>query len=256
MALRCLPRRDLTSGVTTVRLTGDLDARTASDAREAIEGQAAECPAAVIVDVGGVRAADAASCDALIRARDTAADRWGVPVLLCSAPPDLAGLLGAGRRRATVYPDQHRAVRAVAATVPRWQYLQLPPVPEAVSDARGLVGDACLSWGLTRLRDAARLVATELAANAVRHARTEFAVTTSLSDVYLRVGVQDGSPVIPPGPTGRGLMIVARLAEHWTTVRLPAGKLILALLRRRGPAGTPGHAATSMKILPVSSPTR
>jgi hypothetical protein len=73
----------------------------------------------------------------------------------------------------------------------------------------------------------ARLLTTELVANAVRHAgsvdRSEIAVTISRSDSSVRVVVCDGGPgfelsEVPLGPTdqgGRGLMIVAAVASHW-----------------------------------------
>src|SRR5205085_1114031 len=67
------------------------------------------------------------------------------------------------------------------------------------------------------------LITTELVTNAVAHARTPFTVTIDLAGQRLRVEICDGctaQPVIQRAPTetdigGRGLLIVAALADRW-----------------------------------------
>lgn len=81
--------------------------------------------------------------------------------------------------------------------------------------------------------DPADLLLTELATNAVVHARTPFTVELHL-DVDLRVSVADGDrvgqPVLRPlsdeGEAGRGLPLVAALSERWGVTPAPDGKVV------------------------------
>ena len=66
------------------------------------------------------------------------------------------------------------------------------------------------------------LVISELDANAVRHARTQYRVEIALEGSTVVVGVQDGSPALPQKRTprpgdggGRGLLIIESIARRW-----------------------------------------
>lgn len=66
------------------------------------------------------------------------------------------------------------------------------------------------------------LVVSELVTNAIVHARTPFTVGLQLGGGTARVEVVDGAPDRPPERSlalstsnGRGLMIVAALADEW-----------------------------------------
>jgi anti-sigma regulatory factor (Ser/Thr protein kinase) len=79
----------------------------------------------------------------------------------------------------------------------------------------------------------AALLTTELATNAVEHARTPFTLTMELSDRTLRVGVRDDSPLMPfIRPVrcreigGLGLRLVATLADRWGCERGHDGKRV------------------------------
>ena len=88
-------------------------------------------------------------------------------------------------------------------------------------------------WRDRRVDDIA-LMTTELVTNAVEHARTPFTVTLDLTDERLRVEIRDGctaQPVANPAPaatdvTGRGLLMVARLADRWGVRPGVAGKSV------------------------------
>ncbi|MGK2949387.1 MAG: ATP-binding protein [Acidimicrobiales bacterium] len=76
------------------------------------------------------------------------------------------------------------------------------------------------------------LALSELATNAVKHARTPFEVVIE-TNTHLRVGVVDGSPVRPvrrqPGPTdtrGRGLLILDAVCDAWGVHMVAAGKCV------------------------------
>ena len=85
-----------------------------------------------------------------------------------------------------------------------------------------------------RLADDAAIVVTELAANAVLHARSGFTLTISRSATAIRIAVRDGRPLASrPGldvRAGHGLSVVAQLARKWAVERRPDGKVVWAEL--------------------------
>jgi anti-sigma regulatory factor (Ser/Thr protein kinase) len=88
-----------------------------------------------------------------------------------------------------------------------------------------------------RLLDA-QLVMSELATNAVRHARTDFWVTVRREHARVAISVRDGSGAQPivrePGPealSGRGLRLVGEIAEAWGIEWTATGKTVWARLR-------------------------
>jgi anti-sigma regulatory factor (Ser/Thr protein kinase) len=89
------------------------------------------------------------------------------------------------------------------------------------------------------------IVTTELAANAVLHARSAFTLTVSRSAGMTRIAVRDSTPVelhAVTGPQatgegvpfqvmrGHGLSVVAQLASRWAVEPLPDGKVVWAEL--------------------------
>ena len=125
-------------------------------------------------------------------------------------------------------------------------------------------------------RDAVSVMVSELAMNAVEHARTRFEVTVEITNGLLRVEVTDsggGTAVARPLPDaaslrGRGLFIVGKLSDAWGTsssagpatsvwftvtlnsaadsaARQPGGQ------RRAAPSGQAGQAASA----PAAGPT-
>ena len=98
------------------------------------------------------------------------------------------------------------------------------PEPTSPVAARCLVRKALRDWRLEYLTDAATLLVSELATNAVLHARTPFVVRVELTGDTLRITVLDCSRSGPSrrshglgAGTGRGLALVATLAESWGT---------------------------------------
>lgn len=115
----------------------------------------------------------------------------------------------------------------------------LPRAGESAVVARRLVGQALGVWHRDVLADAARLVVTELVANAVEHAQGDSirVTVTRLDDGGVRVGVVDksgGRPVPrvarPDEIGGRGLAIVGHMAAAWGTDPLPDGKRVWAVV--------------------------
>jgi anti-sigma regulatory factor (Ser/Thr protein kinase) len=111
--------------------------------------------------------------------------------------------------------------------------LRLPPEPRSVQTARRMARDTLASWGLDTMEFAASQGLTELATNAVLHARTDFEVTLDWSDGVLRVCVRDYSRKPPrqrnyaaEATTGRGLSVVDRLCQSWGVEPTPDGKQV------------------------------
>jgi len=116
---------------------------------------------------------------------------------------------------------------------------------DAPAAARHFAVGALRRWGIADLADDVALVVTELAANAVGHARTGFTVILSSrpsrpSDV--RVSVRDASPLPPAGASGsgsplpvtplHGLSAVNAMASHWGVESLgSSGKTVWVELR-------------------------
>lgn len=85
---------------------------------------------------------------------------------------------------------------------------------------------------------AASQLVSELATNAVIHARTRFSVSLSLEDDCLRLTVADRSPRSPvtkshsqDATTGRGLSLVQALADDWGVQHHQGGKAVWAIIR-------------------------
>jgi two-component sensor histidine kinase len=67
------------------------------------------------------------------------------------------------------------------------------------------------------------LLVSELATNAVLHARTSFAVRVTMTAKAIRVSVTDHSFL---HPTGRGLHLVDSLSDRWGVLLEPPGKTV------------------------------
>jgi anti-sigma regulatory factor (Ser/Thr protein kinase) len=100
----------------------------------------------------------------------------------------------------------------------------------SVGEARSFVRRVLISWDLEEPLDVVSLLVSELATNAVLHARTAYAVVLSHSVDSIRVEVLDDSSSSPrqrhqsaSATTGRGVALVAHLASTWGTRQDQAG---------------------------------
>ncbi|WP_437015321.1 ATP-binding SpoIIE family protein phosphatase [Streptomyces sp. enrichment culture] len=109
------------------------------------------------------------------------------------------------------------------------------PVSSAVPDARDLVSRAMREWGLHHLANDMMLIADEMVANAVRHARTPLRVELRRAGERVVLEVTDSSPEEPrlivsqPGEFGhRGIFLVDAISTRWGTRRIDGGKVVWA----------------------------
>lgn len=77
------------------------------------------------------------------------------------------------------------------------------------------------------------LAVSELASNAVLHARTPFTVTVERLDDGVRISVTDGDPSVPTvrhvepdAVTGRGMAIVESISRHMEVEPTESGKTV------------------------------
>jgi anti-sigma regulatory factor (Ser/Thr protein kinase) len=113
----------------------------------------------------------------------------------------------------------------------------------APREARHFVADTLEAWRCPTLVDDASLIVTELATNAVVHAQTDFIVTLTRSRRGVRISVEDSSFVAPTvamaprsATSGRGLTLVAAVANRWGDGSVGSGKVVWAELSDEGSA--------------------
>ncbi len=118
-----------------------------------------------------------------------------------------------------------------ADRVAQWQ---VPSEPAAVSEVRASVTRQLADWGLEELAFTTELILSELVTNAIRYGRAPIGVRL-LRDRTLICEVSDRSTTSPhlryaasTDEGGRGLFLVAQLADRWGTRYTPEGKIIWA----------------------------
>jgi PAS domain S-box-containing protein len=110
----------------------------------------------------------------------------------------------------------------------------LPADPAIVADARARTARQLAAWGLEDITFTTELLVSELVTNAIKHAQSPIRLRIILDGV-LSCEVFDGSSTAPHlrradryDEDGRGLMLVAQLAERWGTRHTSTGKIIWA----------------------------
>ncbi|MFD0581063.1 ATP-binding protein [Dactylosporangium darangshiense] len=240
-------RGDVERGIVEVVVAGPWTGRVRIDLAAAVRKALAEQPRALLLNLAAIEDADPAVLGAVLLAeRRGAAAEPPVPVLVVAAEADRSQLQSTGvALRVPVYG----AAAAAHADLDRRSpplgrvALRLQPTVLGPSAARTFVGDTVLAWDLAPLLRAARLIVSELATNAVEHARTPFTVTASRRGTMLHLAVEDAEPTLPAvievtarreAPLeirGNGLRIVAGTATAWGATRTDAGKVVWATLR-------------------------
>lgn len=115
--------------------------------------------------------------------------------------------------------------------------IEFEPEPVQAGLARRHVSRICR--GLDRdVVATAQLLTTEVVSNAIQHGRTKVTLRVVRKPQELLVAVLDGNPAVPSrvrkptGESGRGLLILERLAFAWGVERLPGrGKCVWFQLR-------------------------
>jgi anti-anti-sigma regulatory factor/anti-sigma regulatory factor (Ser/Thr protein kinase) len=239
------------AGCLVVTLTGQINLSTAPKIQRDLLKDLAERPLALICDLSGVDALDPVCATIFATVANHPASRWpSTSLLLCGAQPDVAEILG--RLRVPHFLPLHPSLQdALEAAFERPRYLReelrLAPTPTAPAAARLFVRETLRVWQLAppdqELGDHAQLVADELVTNAVVHAKTDLWLRLELRRDLLHLAVRDLGPrLLRPAPddpeaeSGRGLLVVARLAKVWGIHSHPAGgKVVWCTLQTAHP---------------------
>ena len=110
---------------------------------------------------------------------------------------------------------------------------RFPSAPASAGDARRFVASVLTAAGLEHLTYTASMLVSELVANAILHTGTPLVVVIAPDDDRVRIEVHDGSTQLPVrkhyssmSGTGRGLLLVQRMASEWGSDRATDGKVV------------------------------
>ena len=110
---------------------------------------------------------------------------------------------------------------------------ELPADPASARAARRFVVSALLKLRWDAAAQVAELLVNELVANAVLHARSNVVVRVAVDAGTARIEVHDGSRHLATrrdhsvdSTTGRGLGLVADLADRWGAEHVGDGKVV------------------------------
>jgi anti-sigma regulatory factor (Ser/Thr protein kinase) len=111
--------------------------------------------------------------------------------------------------------------------------LELSPDHTAASRARRFVAETLRAWGYESVIPDAELLVSELVTNAVLHARSSARVELVRNGNILRIAVCDNSRALPrvrdyapDAVTGRGMLLVDRIARRWGIDPNDGGKCV------------------------------
>jgi CheY-like chemotaxis protein len=222
---------------TALRLHGSFEVvAEASNGVDAVRQAAAHHPDVVVLDLG---LPDLAGREVLRRIRQDAPE--SKVVIFSGAEAHDAWVQDHVEAYVLKDADVSHLVTLLAAmgTRPsRERTLDLPRALTSAALARRFVSETLGTWHLEPLLDAALLVTSELAANAVTHAGSAFRVQLSVRSTTLRIDVLDyGSGAPEPQAHslseehGRGLHLIDAMTTAWGIEDAPTvGKVVWAEL--------------------------
>jgi anti-sigma regulatory factor (Ser/Thr protein kinase) len=209
--------------------------------------QLADQPAAVIVVLQDLVLAKAYTLSVFTSVARQTSDWTGVPLILVTGrnhDRQLQLHSGMAARFIPVFTDLASALASVNGPPARQlTRLRLAPQPSSAAVARRYVAATCELWRCEEIADNAVAIVSELAANAVLHARTDAVLRLELRRQLLTVAVSDGDPTVPVLQplsdalvSGRGLGIVKALSTAWGChPTATGGKIVWATIRIQAP---------------------
>jgi anti-sigma regulatory factor (Ser/Thr protein kinase) len=245
-----------------VALYGPLSVRTVPEISGEL-GKALVNRGCVLVDLSGLRL-DWEPGVAVFGTVLGYAGGWpGAQMVLFGADGELATALARSRvtQAVPLVADLLEAIQRVQGRPERVRrFRDLPPESGAPGAARATVHQACLDWEIPiETENAAALVVSELATNAVVHAETPLRAGVELSGEVLWISVRDLRPDLPlrlfarrrklvgsPDrvPRDFGLHVVSALARNWGVTEQPDAKTVWGAapaVKCRDSRGGPAH---------------
>lgn len=237
MTVRCAVGRH--GDATHVVVSGELDVGSYPHLRDTLLKLAADAPAAVLVDIGGLLITPPYLASVFPTVSMRVAEWPGVPIVLIADPgrrPGLAGHIG----RFVRVCDTVEAATALLGEPParRLARIRLSWETASSATARAFVRATLGHWGVADRRDAAELIATELVQNVLQHTASAIDVRVELRRGVLSVAVSDDdpAPAVRRESTDRddpplGLPLIASLATAWGCTPTATGKVVWGTLR-------------------------
>lgn len=157
--------------------------------------------------------------------------------LLCGYPQRL--LDAEGEAKVCAHHDDRLPPVLVESRTPGRVTRRFEPAPSGAHAARSFVSGTMLAWDCPHLLDAAKVIVSELAGNALRYSTGRFTVTLEQRRGEIWIGVHDSAQQLPQrrraavsATGGRGLELVAALSSRWGTDPDETGKTVWAVLSR------------------------
>jgi len=224
-ALVCLVRQ--LRPVAVLTLAGTLDDRSSLRAGLALRDCLAAQPAAVVVDVHRLGVVGDRPIAWLHRICEEARTWPGAPVYFVDPDRVTSPLPGPSF-------DRYDAAMTVAngQPIPPSHTMTLAPVATSCAAVRAAVRRCCADWRIPRFGQTGEIIASEMVANAIVHARTDLTVAIRAVN-GLQISVTDSDPRMVPEESilhGAGMEIVNGLADRWGCLPTSAGKVVWACI--------------------------
>ncbi|MFF1487919.1 SpoIIE family protein phosphatase [Streptomyces sp. NPDC058319] len=186
---------------------------------------------AVLYTDGLVERRDADLDEGIAALERALAGATGTPQVVCDRLVRSAGVQADHDDDVAVLVLQHPARTGPDRELFRNAALELLGGVEAAPRARAFASGVLASWRFPpELRDAGVLAASELVANSLQHGTPPMRLRLRRTDRRLIVEVTDGDDHLPrrrraepADESGRGIAIVATIADHWGARRTPGG---------------------------------
>lgn len=123
--------RELSNGVTTVSVNGELTPGSLPDVRRALLETASERPTAIIAELSGLWGLRTNMLCGFAAAAHRAIRDWGVPVVVCASDSAVTQQLEPFKAFTRVYGTRTAALRALRSAVRRYPARVNAPVPVA-----------------------------------------------------------------------------------------------------------------------------
>jgi anti-sigma regulatory factor (Ser/Thr protein kinase) len=152
---------------------------------------------------------------------------------------DLVATAGVCARHSRIVPPERYSLAEPVRASDNEQSLIFLPVSPSIPLARAFVVAALRRWSYDDLVSDAEIAVSELATNAVRHARTAFRLSIERQGPGVEISVEDMSPSLPvlrrrpvQDAGGRGLTLVDGVSSEWGMRPMAKGKVVWSRLDR------------------------
>jgi hypothetical protein len=158
--------------------------------------------------------------------------RRDLPFSLLCAYPDAPGRAPTAAGRDRIRRLHSDVLEPLPRPVDAEWSCTFPKGPRAPAEARRFVVTALQAWGAESVVHEGALLVTELATNAVAHARSSFSVSLTRRGDAIRISVGDAAPAMSVATSarsiehGRGIHLIELVSRSWGVEPSCGGKLV------------------------------